>query len=149
MALDWLGAEHIGLAFEPGKSKYRHGFLDLKIAQPDNPIVRGLPLSIHFCDETYWPMFPPEPGRARGKMELLATTEEEGKDWPMLWTITYPGTVTADHPGRIFCSVLGHYAWTYDSPWFRIMLLRGLAWAAGEDLHRFEPLVTQGLNLKP
>src|SRR5687767_7409935 len=44
-------AERIGLSFQPGKSKYRHGALDLKIvADANEPITRGLPRTIHFVD---------------------------------------------------------------------------------------------------
>src|SRR5258705_2723279 len=50
-------AERIGLAFQPGRSKYRHGPLDLKIvASPDDPLTRRLPHEIHFVDGSYWPM---------------------------------------------------------------------------------------------
>src|SRR5213594_376113 len=100
-------AERIGLAFQPGRSKYRHGPLDLKIvATTDEPITRGLPREIHFVDESYWPMIG-EPA----KVNLLATTNEEGKDWPMLWTFSRG-------KGRVFASIVGHYSWTYDDPLF-------------------------------
>ena len=40
--------------------------------------------------------------------------------------------------GRVFASIMGHYTWTFDDPLFRILALRGLAWAAGEPVHRFD-----------
>jgi type 1 glutamine amidotransferase len=42
--------------------------------------------------------------------------------------------------GRIFASILGHYSWTQEDPLFRLIALRGLAWAAGEAVGRFERL---------
>jgi type 1 glutamine amidotransferase len=129
-------AERIGLAFQPGRSKYRHGPLDLKIvASADEPITRGFPREIHFVDESYWPMFG-DPG----KVQLLATTKEEEKDWPMIWTVTRG-------KGRVFASIVGHYSWTYEDPLFRVIVLRALAWAAGEPIGRFERLVTEGVKL--
>jgi putative heme-binding domain-containing protein len=122
-------AERIGLAAQPQRTKYRHGALDLTLtAPPDHPITRGLPRQIHFVDETYWPMI----GEA-GRVEVLATAAEEGKPWPMLWTFRHGR-------GRVFGSILGHYAWTHDDPFFRVLVLRGIAWAAREDTRRLERL---------
>ena len=45
-------------------------------------------------------------------------------------------------------SVLGHYSWTYDDPLFRVIILRGLAWAAGESIPRFDAIATSELKLK-
>jgi type 1 glutamine amidotransferase len=70
------------------------------------------------------------------KVEVLATAEEEGKPWPMVWTFT-------KGRGRVFGSILGHYSWTYDDSLFRALILRGLAWAAGEPTTRFDALVTR------
>src|ERR1043166_758715 len=124
-------AEHIGISFQPKRSKYRHGELDLKlVAANGHPLLLGLPRTIHFLDETYWPMI-----GDTNKVNVLATTEEEGKPWPMVWTLDRG-------KGRIFGTVLGHYLTTYDDPWFRIMVLRAIAWAAREPVSRLEPLAT-------
>jgi type 1 glutamine amidotransferase len=128
-------AERIGLAFQPGRSKYRHGPLDLRIvAPPGEPITRGLPRDIHFVDESYWPMF-----GDTNQVNLLATTKEEGKDWPMIWTCEKGG-------GRVFASVVGHYSWSYDDPFFRIIVLRGIAWAARAPVGRLEHLAIAGVK---
>ncbi len=128
-------AERIGLASHPKRSKYRHGELDLKLTA-DNPLTAGLPRTIHFVDETYWPMF-----GDTNKVEILAVAEEQGKDWPMVWTAR-PGK------GRVFGTLQGHYSWTYDDPFFRILVLRGIAWSAREPLSRFEHLATVGVQFK-
>jgi type 1 glutamine amidotransferase len=128
-------AERIGLAFQPGRSKYRHGPLDLTVVAPtEEPITRGLPRSLHFVDESYWPMF-----GETNEVKLLATTKEEGKDWPMIWTCE-KGT------GRVFTSVVGHYSWSYDDPLFRVIVLRGIAWTAREPVGRLERLATLGVK---
>src|SRR6185503_4493277 len=49
-------AELLGLAWESGYTLFRHGPLDLKIVAPNSPICHGLPDTIHFEDETYWPL---------------------------------------------------------------------------------------------
>jgi len=128
-------AEHVGIAFQPRRSKYRHGELDLKlIAQPNHPLRRGLPGTIHFLDETYWPMID-----STNKVEVLATTEEEGKAWPMVWTLTRG-------KGHLFGTVLGHYITTHEDPFFRILVLRAMAWSANEPVSRFESLATAGVR---
>jgi putative heme-binding domain-containing protein len=122
-------AERIGLASQPQRTKYRHTPLDLKIIAPaDNPITLGLSRQIHFLDEPYWPMI----GNA-GKVEVLAATSVDGEDRPMIWTFQ-------KGKGRVFASILGHYTWTHEDPLFRVIALRGLAWAMSEPTGRFEKL---------
>jgi len=50
--------------------------------------------------------------------------------------------------GRVVASTLGHFDWTFDAPFFRTILLRGIAWAAGESPYRFDPLILRGIPLK-
>ena len=116
-------AGRLGLAFQPNRMKYRHGELDLKIEAAEHSIMRGLPASIHFHDESYWPPL----GDAK-EVNVLATTVEENKAWPIMWT--HEPDKDEGGKGRVFCSVLGHYSWTFDDPLLRILILRGAAWAA-------------------
>ena len=43
--------------------------------------------------------------------------------------------------GRVFASIPSHYTWTLDDPLFRLLLLRGIAWAGGAEEAQFENLV--------
>jgi type 1 glutamine amidotransferase len=122
--------------------KYRHGPLDLKLKQPDHPITFGLPTTIKLIDESYWPM----DGDA-SKVTVLATSEEIHPDtkaaapMPMLWTYE------PAHGGRAVVCILGHYMWTFDDPYFRLMLLRSIGWSAGgNDVHRFDALATDPMK---
>lgn len=134
-------ADLLGLAWEGGTTLFRHGALDLKITDRENPIMRGLPEQIHFEDESYWPLV----GDAT-RVKVLATADEAtpgtGKlaPQPMFWTHTVG-------KGRVFNTILGHYTWTFDDPYFRIPVLRGMAWAAGESPYRFDPLVLVGARV--
>jgi putative heme-binding domain-containing protein len=133
-------AARLGLGYHPGL-KYRHGPLDLKIeARDDEPITRGLPRSIHFYDESYWP-----PLGDPKQVNVLATAVEEGRPWPLVWT--FEPDKDAGGKGRVFCSVLGHYSWTFDDPLFRLLILRGTAWAAREPVERFEAMAIDGVKL--
>ncbi|UCG58169.1 MAG: ThuA domain-containing protein [Phycisphaerales bacterium] len=135
-------ASLIGLAWEDGYTGWRHGPMDLKIAAPDHPICLGLPKTIHLLDEAYWPF-----KGDRSKVTVLATSDEkvskeseQTRPEPMFYAYKYG-------KGRAFTCVLGHYTWTFDDPYVRMLLLRGMAWAAGESPYRFDPLVLRGVPL--
>ena len=61
----------------------------------------------------------------------------------MFWTYEAPDT-----KGRTFVCIFGHYYWTFDDPYFRLMLLRGMAWAAKDDVYRFDRLAVEGVEMK-
>ena len=131
-----------GLAFDRSII-VRHGPMKLKITAGDHPICVGLPETIDLIDEPYWP-----PRGDLGKVTVLATSDEsvpKGSDnirpQPMFWTARHG-------KGRIFGCVPGHFTWTFDDPYFRILLLRGMAWAAGGSPYRFDPLVMRGVPLR-
>ena len=142
-------AELIGLSWEYGISNYRHGELDLVLGEPNHPITKGLPRKIHFLDETYWPMV-----GDLSRVTVLGEAEEMEKPkepnsakklYPMLWT-----REDKESRGRAFVTLQGHYVWTFDDPYFRAILLRGIAWAGGaegDEIYRFEPLILQGVKL--
>ena len=130
-----------GLAFD-GSIQVRHGPIALKITAPDDPICHGLPETIGFVDEPYWP-----PRGDPRNVRVLATSEErieknsdDTSPQPMFWTCRRG-------KGRIFGCVLGHFDWTFDDPYFRTLLLRGMAWAAGGSPYRFDPLVLRGASV--
>ena len=50
--------------------------------------------------------------------------------------------------GRVFVCIPGHYMWTFDDPLYRVLVLRGIAWAAGEaDVNRFNELALIGARV--
>ncbi len=124
-------ANRWGLAAQPKRTKYRHGPLELRFSEKNaSPLISGFSrLTLH--DETYWPMI-----GDHQKVSVLATAIEDDKEWPMLWTYQ-PGR------GRVWASVIGHYSATFDDPLFKILVLRGIAWAGDQPLHRFQSLTTQ------
>jgi putative heme-binding domain-containing protein len=128
-------ANRIGLAWQDGRSKFRHGALTLKFnAEANHPITRNLK-STDFIDESYWNLTG-DPS----KITVLATAEEEGAPQPLIWA-------REAERGRVFGSILGHYSWTFDDPLFRLLVLRGIAWSAGEPVDRFNELVTVGARI--
>ena len=96
------------------------------------------PLTI--ADECFWNL-----QGDRSKITALATSDETVGDKvsaePIIWTHEHG-------KGRVVASTLGHFDWTFDDPFFRTILLRGIAWAAGESPYRFDPLILRGIPLK-
>lgn len=120
-----------------GFRRWRHGSLVLETLQPEHPICLGLPTQLSLEDEPYWP---PTPALDATRVQVLAGSREAaeaGADavalQPMFWTYQRG-------PGRVFGCVPGHYCWTFDNPYFRLWLLRGMAWAARERPYRFDDL---------
>jgi type 1 glutamine amidotransferase len=128
-----------------GFTQYRHGPLNLRIVDPNHLVCFGLPTQIAFVDESYWPPTPIIPGNT---MHVLATSNEKlGKDvsgsqaQPMFWTYAYG-------KGRVLGCVPGHYTWTFDDPYFRLLLLRGMLWSARQWPFRLDSLAFRGIALK-
>jgi type 1 glutamine amidotransferase len=135
-------AKLIGLAWEYDYTRWRHGPMNLQITAQAHPICLGLPKSFHLLDEAYWPL-----KGDLSKVTVLATSDEtiskdsqQTKPEPMFYAYEYS-------KGRVFSCILGHYTWTFDDPYVRILLLRGMAWAAGESPYRFDRLVLRGIPL--
>ena len=137
-------AEVAALTGVGGFTRFRHGPVQLEITAADHPICRGLPQRISLLDETYWP---PTPAIAADRVITLAVSREktgavgeETSPQPMFW-------ICQSGRGRVFGCVPGHYTWTFDDPWFRLLLLRGIAWAGGEPAARLDSLALRGARV--
>jgi putative heme-binding domain-containing protein len=128
-------AKRIGLAAPGGLTRYRHGPLDLGFeTKAKHPVARNFTRT-HFHDESYWRLV----GDSK-RINLVASSVEDGRPQPQFWTLEHG-------KGRVFVSIPGHYSWTFDDPLFRVLLLRGIAWAAKEPVDRFNELVTLGARV--
>jgi putative heme-binding domain-containing protein len=125
-------AQRIGLAWRGGASRFRHGALDLEFQS--HPLAEGFH-GASFIDESYWQLVGDEKN-----IQLLASGIEEGKSRPLFWT-------REQGQGRVFVSILGHYTWTFDDPFFRLLVLRGVAWSAHQPMDRLAELATVGARM--
>jgi type 1 glutamine amidotransferase len=130
-------ADRIGLAWQAGKSKFRHGPLTLDFASNNkSPITRNI-RKIQLYDESYWNLI-----GNKNRINLLATGIEDNQPQPLVWTFE------PKIGGRVFVSIPGHFSWTFDDPLFRALLLRGIAWSANESVDRFNELILPGARVK-
>jgi type 1 glutamine amidotransferase len=49
---------------------------------------------------------------------------------------------------RVYVNILGHYNWSFNDPHFRLLVFRGIAWAAGEPADRFSRLADTDVQFK-
>jgi putative heme-binding domain-containing protein len=123
-------SDRIGLAF--ATSKFRHGPLELKFTGAQHPITEGF-TRLNLVDESYWELR----GNVAG-VTVLAESVEENQPHPMLW-------IKEREKGRVFASIPGHYTWTFDDPLYRVIVLRGIAWAARQsNVNRLTELALVG-----
>jgi putative heme-binding domain-containing protein len=125
----------IGLSAQPDRVKYRHTTFDLHLVG-NHPLTHGLPEWLPFLDEPYWPMI----GDAT-RVNVLASAEVDGAARPLVWTFEHG-------QGRVFTSIPGHYAWTLDDPCWRLLALRGIAWAGRRDFGTLTPMAIAEANFK-
>lgn len=120
----------------------------LTAAAAKSPIFERFPKKFDLMEEFYWhltgdptsittlvtvpagPKIADKPSFAAPKIEEL-----DGKEWPVFWTKEVG-------KGRVFTTVAGHNFFTFNDPYFRIILLRGMAWTMNESFDPFKPLVT-------
>ena len=132
-AVDAL-ADRIGLAWKGGKSKFRHGPLDVTFPG------RGTRSPAASTGSSSWTRATGTSSATRPRIDLLGTGIEEGKPQPLFWA-------RQAGKGRVFVSIPGHFTWTFDDPLFRVLILRGMAWVAGEPVDRFNELTTPGARI--
>ena len=65
--------------------------------------------------------------------------KREGVRGDAFWTYT-------SGKGRVFGTTTGHYTYTYYDPYYRLLLMRGLAWALDVDPAPFMPVVFNGIT---
>ncbi len=144
-------ANRFGLAWERGTTKWGVLPIPSKV-NPRRPhgILDGMPRSLDLVDEVYWKLT----GDV-SELSILATSQAgpefastgpptddqlDGNDWPIIWTKEIGA-------GRVFGSIPGHNLFTFNDPYFRIILLRGMAWTMDQPFEPFEQLAIEGLEL--
>ncbi len=151
-------AKRIGLAWgkdDPANKTTTSGAVVTMNVTPEghkSPILKGFPNAFDLHDELYWPLVGDQ-----SKITTLLTAQGskgmgqrdrypqdgppilDGKQWPVAWTKEVG-------KGKVFGTILGHNFFAFNDPYFRIMLLRAMAWTMDESFDPFKPLVTMHLE---
>ena len=120
---DWFKTV-VGGAWQYGKAKWFEGDIQVRIVDHDHPITRGLP-DFAFKDEIYYNLDMLPDARV-----LAVSSRGDFKDQPQLWTFEKDNY-------RAFVCIQGHEYDSFQMPWFRTIVLRGIAWAGKLDPDAF------------
>jgi len=149
-------AKRIGMAWDLRNGATKWGVLPTPVtltdAASESPIFKGFPKTFDLVDEFYWNLrgdpdgitplvtSPAGPAIANKPVPGPPRIEDlDGKQWPVMWTKEVGR-------GKVFVSGIGHNYFTFNDPYFRIILLRAMAWAMSESFEPFKPLVTLHLE---
>ena len=150
-------SKRIGLACDYASGTTKWGVLPTPVtlteAASQHPIFERFPPTFDLADELYWHLrgdpnsittlvtSPAGPAIANKRVSGSPKIEDlDGKKWPVMWTKEVG-------PGRVFVTVPGHNYFTFNDPYFRIILLRAMAWTMNESFDPFKPLVTKDIRL--
>ena len=128
-------AARLGLAWVSPPASFRHGANDWQLDET-HPLAAGLH-EFKVPDESYWNL--------TGSLDavgarILMRSVDDGASHPEMWTREVG-------KGRVFVSIPGHYAYTFDDPLYRILIFRGMMWSAREPIDRLAPLVLVGARV--
>ncbi len=103
---------------------WHEGEVGVYVVDADHPITRGLS-NFDWKDEVYNQMDMADDVRV-----LAQSFVDVFNIWPQMWTYekTRPG---GERPYRAFVSLPGHEYDVFNTPHYRAVLLRGIAWAGG------------------
>jgi hypothetical protein len=114
----------------------------------NHTIFERFPPRVTFHEETYWHLTgdpadvttlmttPAGPTIANKVPRVPPKLEDlDGKKWPVMWTAEVG-------KGKVFATTTGHNFFTFNDPYFRIIMLRAMAWTLNESFDPFKPLVT-------
>ena len=113
----------------------------------EHPAFSGLPQAILLNDESYWDLL------ARGNVSVIgAVASPSDRD------ATFSQILKRDDArgfafwtyrlgdGKVFGTTTGHYTYTYYDPMYRLLLVRGIAWAIDEAPAPLMPIVFAGIT---
>jgi type 1 glutamine amidotransferase len=128
-----------GGAKRHGEVNFSAGAITYTIADPNDPIVRGMS-GFEIDDEAFFRMtWAENPG-----IKVLATAPmpSSGEVVPQIWT--YQRRLPGGYPFRAFVWMQGHLYANFANPTVLPMLLRGVAWAANYPIDSLSKPVARG-----
>lgn len=142
-------AKCIGCSWKGNKSSKwsKFGHEHPLFLNTEHPAFAGLPSTVLLNDESYWDLLTRDEVKVIGAVAAKENSEASfaevlnRKDVRSHAFWTYHSG-----KGKVFGTTTGHYTYTFHDPMYRLLLLRGIAWAIGEDPAPFMPLVFHGIT---
>jgi len=145
-------SQRIEMAWDLKRDGTKWGVLPTPVtltdAASESPIFEGFPKKLDLAEEFYWDSkgdpagvttlvtSPAGPAIANKPLDGPPMIEDlDGQQWPVMWTKEVG-------PGKVFVTAAGHNYFTFNDPYFRIILLRAMAWTMNESFDPFKPMVT-------
>lgn len=149
-------AKRIGLAYgtrDTGHGTTKWGPLPIPLTVTGkgaaSPILAGFDQVFDLMDEHYWNLtgnpakvdvlITAPGGPTNGSTRPPETDELDDEAWPVAW-------MKETGQGKVFATVLGHNYFSFNDPYFRIILLRAMAWTMNESFEPFKHVVLRNLE---
>lgn len=120
---DWP-AYNRDLAGGGSRSHPPYGEFEVRVTDPDHPVMTGVPEAFTLADELY--RFEADPEGSDMHVLAVGVEEETGEEYPVAWAIEYG-------KGRIVCITLGHDGASHEHEAYRKMLRNSMDWLTEND----------------
>jgi putative heme-binding domain-containing protein len=101
----------------------RLGEFEVKVTQPEHPIVKGVTANFKITDELYY--YTTDPAGSPIEMLATATSTQKPGTYPQVFVVKHPKT-------KIAGLTLGHDARAHDLPEYKALLLNSVKWVSGK-----------------
>ena len=99
----------------------RYGGFEVRVVDPDHPVMAQVPGTFSIEDELY--RFERDPEGSPMHVLAVAEEPETGETWPIVWTVHHTN-------GRVVVNTLGHDGMAHRNPAYVRILRNSVEWAA-------------------
>jgi uncharacterized protein len=119
---DWPEYNRV-LAGGGARGHDKFGEFEVKVTEPNHPLMLGVPQKFMIADELYW--FEPDPQGTPIQVLATAHSLQKNKTYPMIFVVKHP-------KARIAGITLGHDGKAHEHPAYQQLLRNSLNWASGK-----------------
>ncbi len=101
----------------------RLGEFEVKVSQPEHPLVKGVAANFKITDELYY--YKPDPAGTPIEVLASATSTQRPGDYPQVFVVKHPKT-------KIAGLTLGHDGRAHELEQYKTLLLNAVKWTSGK-----------------
>src|SRR5205085_7763 len=102
------------------RSHDKFGEFEVKVTQPEHPLMSGVPATFKITDELYH--FVKDTNGAPIDVLATGTSPVTGKTFPVVWVTKHP-------KAKIICVTLGHDGKAHELPAYRAIIQNAVKWS--------------------